>query len=66
MPNCSRSTVAKLLKAVAEREQPRLFMLGKQAIDDDCNQTGQMLARAARLAAGDIRLEGAIGDDRPA
>ncbi|WP_026355067.1 electron transfer flavoprotein subunit beta/FixA family protein [Massilia niastensis] len=36
--------VAKLLKAVAEREQPGLVILGKQAIDDDCNQTGQMLA----------------------
>ena len=36
--------VAKLLRAVAEREQPRLIILGKQAIDDDCNQTGQMLA----------------------
>jgi electron transfer flavoprotein beta subunit len=36
--------VAKLLKAVALREQPGLFVLGKQAIDDDSNQTGQMLA----------------------
>src|SRR6187200_954136 len=36
--------VAKLLKALAEREQPQLVILGKQAIDDDCNQTGQMLA----------------------
>jgi len=36
--------VAKLLKAVAEREQPGLVILGKQAIDDDSNQTGQMLA----------------------
>lgn len=36
--------VAKLLKAVAEREKPELIILGKQAIDDDCNQTGQMLA----------------------
>jgi electron transfer flavoprotein beta subunit len=36
--------VAKLLKAVAEREQPQLVILGKQAIDDDSNQTGQMLA----------------------
>jgi electron transfer flavoprotein beta subunit len=36
--------VAKLLKAVADREQPRLVILGKQAIDDDANQTGQMLA----------------------
>jgi len=36
--------VAKLLKAVIEREQPELVILGKQAIDDDSNQTGQMLA----------------------
>ena len=36
--------VAKLLKAVVEREQPRLAILGKQAIDDDSNQVGQMLA----------------------
>ncbi|HEX5463781.1 MAG TPA: electron transfer flavoprotein subunit beta/FixA family protein, partial [Burkholderiales bacterium] len=36
--------VAKVLKAVVEREQPELVILGKQAIDDDCNQTGQMLA----------------------
>ena len=36
--------VAKLLKAVAEKEQPQLIILGKQAIDDDCNQTGQMVA----------------------
>ena len=36
--------VAKLLKAVCEREQPALVLCGKQAIDDDANQTGQMLA----------------------
>ena len=36
--------VAKLLKAVIAKEQPGLVILGKQAIDDDCNQTGQMLA----------------------
>ena len=36
--------VAKLLKALVEKEQPGLVILGKQAIDDDCNQTGQMLA----------------------
>jgi len=36
--------VAKLLKAVAEKEAPQLIILGKQAIDDDANQTGQMLA----------------------
>ena len=36
--------VAKLLKALVDKEQPRLVILGKQAIDDDSNQTGQMLA----------------------
>jgi electron transfer flavoprotein beta subunit len=36
--------VAKLLKALMDKEQPGLVILGKQAIDDDCNQTGQMLA----------------------
>ncbi len=41
--------VAKLLKALVDKEQPGLIILGKQAIDDDCNQTGQMLA-----ALGDL------------
>jgi electron transfer flavoprotein beta subunit len=36
--------VAKIMKALAEKEQPQLIILGKQAIDDDSNQTGQMLA----------------------
>ena len=36
--------VAKILKAIADEEQPGLIILGKQAIDDDANQTGQMLA----------------------
>jgi electron transfer flavoprotein beta subunit len=36
--------VAKILKAIVEAEEPGLVILGKQAIDDDCNQTGQMLA----------------------
>jgi electron transfer flavoprotein beta subunit len=36
--------VAKLLKALVEAEKPNLVIMGKQAIDDDCNQTGQMLA----------------------
>ncbi|GAB4400327.1 MAG: electron transfer flavoprotein subunit beta/FixA family protein [Rhodoferax sp.] len=39
--------VAKLLKALMDKEQPGLVILGKQAIDDDCNQTGQMLAALA-------------------
>jgi len=37
-------TVAKILKAIIEQEKPGLVIMGKQAIDDDCNQTGQMLA----------------------
>jgi electron transfer flavoprotein beta subunit len=41
--------VAKLLKALVDQEQPGLVILGKQAIDDDCNQTGQMLAALAKL-----------------
>ena len=41
--------VAKLLKAIADKEQPQLVVLGKQAIDDDSNQTGQMLAALANL-----------------
>ena len=41
--------VAKLLKALIDKEQPGLVLLGKQAIDDDCAQTGQMLAALADL-----------------
>ncbi len=41
--------VAKLLKALVDKEQPGLVILGKQAIDDDCNQTGQMLAALCDL-----------------
>ncbi|MGZ5276600.1 MAG: electron transfer flavoprotein subunit beta/FixA family protein [Caldimonas sp.] len=41
--------VAKLLKALFDKEQPGLVILGKQAIDDDCNQTGQMLAALTDL-----------------
>jgi electron transfer flavoprotein beta subunit len=41
--------VAKLLKAIVDKEKPGLVILGKQAIDDDCNQTGQMLAALANL-----------------
>ena len=53
-------TVAKLLKGAVEAEQPKFIILGKQAIDDDCNQTGQMLAGAggtARLAASHVRVQ---------
>jgi electron transfer flavoprotein beta subunit len=44
--------VAKLLKAVVDEEKPDLVILGKQAIDDDCNQTGQMLAALLGWAQG--------------
>ncbi|TWB38675.1 electron transfer flavoprotein, partial [Nitrospirillum viridazoti] len=44
--------VAKALKALAEKEQPGLVILGKQAIDDDANQTGQMLAALLGWAQG--------------
>jgi electron transfer flavoprotein beta subunit len=45
-------SVAKLLKAISEAEKPGLVILGKQAIDDDCNQTGQMLAALLGWAQG--------------
>jgi len=44
--------VAKLLRAVAQKENPGLVLLGKQAIDDDCNQTGQMFAGLMGWAQG--------------
>ena len=44
--------VAKLLKAIVERENPDLVLVGRQAIDDDCNQTGQMLAALLGWAQG--------------
>ena len=50
--------VAKLLKALVDKEQPGLVILGKQAIDDDCNQTGQMLAALAGLAQGTFASQG--------
>jgi electron transfer flavoprotein beta subunit len=54
--------VAKLLKAIAAKEQPQLVILGKQAIDDDSNQTGQMLAALLGWAQGTfaskLKLEG--------
>ena len=49
--SCSRWPSAKLL-ALVDKEQPGLTILGKQAIDDDCNQTGQMLAALAGLPQG--------------
>jgi electron transfer flavoprotein beta subunit len=55
--------VAKLLKALVDREQPGLVVLGKQAIDDDCNQTGQMLAALAGLPQGTFASKLALAAD---
>jgi electron transfer flavoprotein beta subunit len=54
--------VAKLLKAVAEKEKPDLIILGKQAIDDDANQTGQMLAALLGWAQGAFASKVEPGD----
>ena len=56
--------VAKILKAIAEAEQPGLVILGKQAIDDDSNQTGQMLAALMGRPQGTFANTVAIEGDR--
>jgi len=52
--------VAKILKAIVDEEKPDLVILGKQAIDDDCNQTGQMLAALLGWAQGTFASKIAI------
>ncbi|MEO1226553.1 MAG: electron transfer flavoprotein subunit beta/FixA family protein [Pseudomonadota bacterium] len=54
--------VAKILKALVEQEQPQLVMLGKQAIDDDSNQTGQMLAALLNWPQGTFASKVSVGD----
>ena len=56
--------VAKLLKSVAEKEQPDLIILGKQAIDDDSNQTGQMLASLLSYPQGTFASEINIAEEK--
>ncbi|WP_322047756.1 electron transfer flavoprotein subunit beta/FixA family protein [Paraburkholderia sp. J67] len=56
--------VAKLLKALVDKEQAQLVILGKQAIDDDCNQTGQMLAALAGLPQATFASKLTIADGR--
>jgi electron transfer flavoprotein beta subunit len=56
--------VAKLLKAVVDEEQPQLVILGKQAIDDDSNQTGQMLAALLGWPQGTFASEVKIAGDK--
>lgn len=56
--------IAKLLKAVVDKEQPDLIILGKQSIDGDNNQTGQMFAALAGLPQGTFASEVAIADGK--
>ena len=56
--------VAKLLKALVDKEQPQLIILGKQAIDDDANQTGQMLAALADLPQGTFASKVEVAGER--
>jgi electron transfer flavoprotein beta subunit len=56
--------VAKLLKAVVDKEQPELIILGKQAIDDDANQTGQMLAALLGWPQGTFASKVEVGDGK--
>ena len=57
-------TVAKLLKAVVDKEQPQLIMLGKQAIDSDNNQTGQMLGALTGYAQGTFASKVEVSGDK--
>jgi electron transfer flavoprotein beta subunit len=56
--------VAKILKALVDKEQPQLIILGKQAIDDDSNQTGQMLAALAGLPQATFASKVTVADGR--
>src|SRR3954467_11762111 len=56
--------VANLLKGLVDKEQPGLVILGKQAIDDDCNQTGQMLAALADLPQATFASKVEVADGK--
>ena len=56
--------VAKLLKAVVETEKPDIVIMGKQAIDDDCNQTGQMLAGLLGVPQGTFASKIELSGDK--
>ncbi|HTJ92036.1 MAG TPA: electron transfer flavoprotein subunit beta/FixA family protein [Pararobbsia sp.] len=56
--------VAKILKALVDKEQPQLVILGKQAIDDDANQTGQMLAALANLPQATFASKVVVADGK--
>ncbi len=57
-------TVAKILSAIAKAEGPQLVILGKQAIDDDCNQTGQMLAQLLGWPQGTFASKVVVEGDK--
>lgn len=54
--------VAKMLKIIADQEKPQLIVMGKQAIDDDCNQTGQMLAALLGWPQGTFAFRVSVED----
>lgn len=60
---CQPLAIAKLLKAVVDREEPQLVILGKQSIDGDNNQTGQMLAALAGMGQGTFASELNVADN---
>merc|ERR1711970_819453 len=55
-------SIAKLFKSIVQREDPKIVLLGKQAIDDDCNQTGQMLAAIMDWSQGTFASQVAVAD----
>lgn len=61
--NLQPLAIAKLLKVVVEKEQPQLVILGKQSIDGDNNQTGQMLAALTALPQGTFASEVSVDGD---
>ena len=61
--NAEPLAVAKVLKAVCDEEQPGMVLLGKQAIDDDCNQTGQLLAEMLGWPQGTFASEITVDGD---
>jgi len=62
-PNIEPISVAKILKKVVEKENPKLVLMGKQAIDDDCNQTGQMLSALLGWSQGTFISKMEVGDN---
>ena len=61
--NTEPLTVAKLLHQIVQQEQPELILLGKQAIDDDCNQTGQMLAELCSYSQATYASKLSVGSN---